>query len=119
MRTTEAHDPVPRAIVLYAALGLADFGFTLAALSAGGTELNPLLAWALSVGLFEYLKLALTLLVCAAMLFLWPRSVFARRVTIYANLLMMALVAYHVSLWARAMHETPPCEKASRGARPP
>ncbi|MEW5883036.1 MAG: DUF5658 family protein [Armatimonadota bacterium] len=104
MRTTEANAPVPRAIVLYAALGLADFGFTLAALNAGGRELNPLLAWALSVGLFEYLKLALTLLVCAAMLFLWPRSAFARRATIAANVLMGVLLAYHVSLWARAMH---------------
>lgn len=101
---TDAHAPVPRAIVLYAALGLADFGFTLAAISAGGRELNPFLAWALSVGLFEYLKLALTLLVCAAMLFLWPRSSFARRATIAANVLMSVLLAYHVSLWARAMH---------------
>lgn len=101
---TDARAPVPRAIVLYASLGLADFGFTLAALNAGGRELNPFLAWALSVGLFEYLKLALTLLVCLAMLFLWPRSAFARRATIAANVLMAVLLAYHISLWARAMH---------------
>ncbi|RMG25495.1 MAG: hypothetical protein D6724_03920 [Armatimonadetes bacterium] len=70
----------------------------------GPSTLPPSVAWALSVGLFEYLKLALTLLVCAAMLFLWPRSAFARQATIAANVLMGVLLAYHVSPWARAMH---------------
>ncbi|RMG25500.1 MAG: hypothetical protein D6724_03945 [Armatimonadetes bacterium] len=104
MRKIEAERAVPGAIVLYAALGLADFGFTLATIHAGGRELNPFLAWALGVGLFEYLKLALTLLVCAVMLFLWPRSSAARRVTHVANVLMGILLLYHILLWARAMH---------------
>jgi hypothetical protein len=104
MRKIEADRAVPGAIVLYAALGLADFGFTLATIQAGGRELNPFLAWALGVGLFEYLKLALTLLVCSVMLLLWHRTSIARGVTYIANLLMSALLVYHIAIWARVIH---------------
>ncbi len=90
------------AIVLYACLSLLDFGFTLAVFSVGGVEANPVLRWFALHGLFEFAKIACTLLVCCVAFHLWDRSI-AQRVVHLGNVVMASVLVYHVSLWANLL----------------
>lgn len=90
---------VPAPIVLYAALSLADLGFSLAAFEAGAREANPLLAWFAQWGLFEFAKLVLTLLVCCVAFRAWPGRG-TEAILRMGNLAMTALFVYHLCLLA-------------------
>lgn len=95
--TPKAKSWVPDWLVLYAALGLGDMAFTLAAFQYGATEANPFLRTLQTTGLFEFTKLALTLLVvCIGYRFKNNRIVFS--CVSMANAVMVALNVYHVSL---------------------
>lgn len=87
--------PVP--IVVYATLGVLDYGFTLAAFGHGAHEANPALRWFADHGLFEFAKLSLTLLVCCIAAYIW-QSPGTRRAMLVGNLLMAGVLAYHVDL---------------------
>lgn len=87
--------------MLYAVLSVADYGFTLAALCRGAREGNPALAWFLEHGLFDFVKLSLTLLVCCVATRLWDHAI-ARRVLRLGNVLMAGVALYHLAfLFAR------------------
>jgi len=88
---------IPTAILLYAVLSLFDYGFTLAALTEGAIELNPALGWFHSHGLFEFVKLSLTLIVCCAAYRIWNRP-YVQEVMRVANTLMGVVLAYHLIL---------------------
>ncbi|MCH8274082.1 MAG: hypothetical protein IH851_04770 [Armatimonadetes bacterium] len=90
--------PVPWPIVVYASLALADFGMTLVAFRLGAIEANPALAWFAREGLFEFVKLSLTLLVCSVAFLLWSRSL-TKAVMLAANVMMLGVLAHHVRLW--------------------
>ena len=87
---------MPAGLVFYGVLGLADFGLTLAAFQHGATEANPMLRHVQGVGLFEFLKLALTLLVVTLGYKLWHLPI-TRTVIGFANGMMVALVVYHIA----------------------
>lgn len=90
---------VPSWLVLYAALGLLDLGFTLAAFEFGATEANPVLRDLQSVGLFEFSKLSLTLLVlCIGYRMKRNRTIYS--CVMLANAVMVAVAVYHVSNFA-------------------
>ena len=94
---SQRHIWVPDWLVLYAFLGLGDLAFTLAAFEYGATEANPLLRGLQTTGLFEFTKLSLTLLVvCIGYRFRTNHTV---QVSVsMANVMMIALNVYHVSL---------------------
>ncbi|MCB8932648.1 MAG: DUF5658 family protein [Fimbriimonadaceae bacterium] len=94
--STRISATLPFAIVLYAALSVADYGFTLAALSHGAREGNPALAWFIEYGLFDFVKLSLTLLVCCVATQLWERPI-ARHVLRFGNVLMVGVALYHLA----------------------
>lgn len=82
--------------MLYAALGVTDYGFTLAAFIYGAHEANPALKWFADHGLFEFAKLTLTLLVCCIAAYVWSAPATRKAMTI-GNALMAGVVAYHVA----------------------
>jgi len=86
---------VPRPIVLYALLGVLDFGFTLIAFQLGFTEGNPILDWYASHGLFEAAKVGSTVIVVLLGFLLWELR-FVRSVLAGANLLMAGVIAFHI-----------------------
>ncbi len=86
---------IPAPVVLYAALGVVDYGFTIAAFVSGAREANPALAWFAEQGLFEFAKLSLTLLVCCVGTHLWSLPI-ARRAVAFGNVLMSGVLAYHL-----------------------
>lgn len=86
---------VPKQIVLYALLGVLDFGFTLIAFQLGFTEGNPVLDWYASHGLFEAAKVGSTLAVVLLGFLLWEVR-FVRSVLVGANILMVGVIAFHV-----------------------
>lgn len=86
------------AIVLYAAFSLLDFGFTLAIFAVGGCEANPVLRWFALHGLFEFAKIASTLLVCCIAFKLWDRKL-AQSILHLGNAIMACVLVYHVSIW--------------------
>jgi hypothetical protein len=89
---------VPHAVVVYALLGLLDFGFTIIAFIYGYGESNPLLAWYQQHGLFEIMKVGSTLVIITMGFLLWP--IRAVRFVIYAADLAMAIVfVYHLVFW--------------------
>ena len=55
--------PVPVPLVLYAVLGILDFGLTLIAFQLGFKEGNPILDWYAQNNLFEAAKIGSTLAV--------------------------------------------------------
>jgi uncharacterized membrane protein YidH (DUF202 family) len=81
--------------VLYTALGVLDYGFTIAAFVTGAREANPALAWFAEQGLFEFVKLSLTLLVCCVGTHLWSLPI-ARRAVALGNVLMGGVLTYHL-----------------------
>ena len=88
---------VPSWLVLYAFLGLGDMAFTLAAFEFGAREANPFLGALQTTGLFEFAKLSLTLLIiCIGFRYKDNRAVFI--CVTAANVVMVALNVYHVSL---------------------
>ena len=87
---------IPAGLVLYGALSLADLGFTLVAFHYGATEANPMLRHVQGVGLFEFLKLTLTLLVVVVGYKLWHLPI-TKTVIGFANGMMVALVIYHIA----------------------
>lgn len=90
---------VPDWLVLYAVLGLADLALTLAAFQYGATEANPVLRSLVTVGLFEFTKLSLTLLVlCIGYRFRCNRIVVGS--IVIANAVMVGVTVYHVSNFA-------------------
>ena len=89
---------LPGAVVLYGALGLLDFGFTVAAFRIGAYEVNPVLAWFLLQGLFEFAKLSLTLLVICLAVRFWS-DVWTRRMLLFGNVIMTGVLLYHLNVW--------------------
>ena len=87
---------LPAGLIFYGALSLADLGFTLIAFHHGATEANPMLRHVQGVGLFEFVKLTLTLLVVVVGYKLWHRPI-TRTVIGFANGVMVALVIYHIA----------------------
>ena len=83
--------------MLYAALGITDYGFTLAAFVHGAREANPALKWFADHGLFEFAKLSLTLLVCCVAAYIWKAPV-TKRAMVVGNVLMGGVVVYHVAM---------------------
>jgi len=86
---------VPRPIVLYAILGVLDFGCTLIALQLGFTEGNPILDWYASHGLFEVAKIGSTVSVVLLGFLLWELRL-VRSVLTAANILMTGVLAFHL-----------------------
>jgi hypothetical protein len=102
MRSVSCHSALavatPLPVALYAFLSLADFGLTLAAFAVGGTEANPALAWFVSWGLFDFAKLASTLLVCCVAYHCWENRLVRRLMTL-GNWVMVGVLAHHLRLW--------------------
>jgi hypothetical protein len=88
--------PVPKPIVLYAVLGILDFGFTLMAFQLGFKEGNPILAWYANNGLFEIAKVLPTIAVVFIGFLLWERK-FVRAVVLSANVLMVGVIGFHLA----------------------
>lgn len=88
---------IPGDLVFYAVLALLDFGLSLYAFGYGHPELNPVLADAEADGLFNFMKLALTLLIVCIGVHLWRKRV-ARAIVTIANAVMVSLIIYHVSI---------------------
>jgi hypothetical protein len=59
--------------VLYAAFGLTDLLFSLAAFARGIPEANPFLAWLVPTGMFVLMKLLMTALVACLIVYFYPR----------------------------------------------
>ena len=93
----ELREYVPDWLTLYVFLGLGDLGFSLIAFQSGAIEANPLLYQAQQIGLFEFAKLSLTLLVLCVGFLLRKRRI-TEVVMAGANTLMVCLIVYHVSL---------------------
>ncbi|MDQ2986658.1 MAG: DUF5658 family protein [Armatimonadota bacterium] len=87
--------PVPPPIVIYAILGILDFGFTLIAFQLGFKEGNPILNWYASHDLFEVAKISSTFIVVLLGFLLWELR-FVRGVLVGANVLMLAVVGFHM-----------------------
>ena len=88
---------VPDWLTLYVFLGLGDLAFTLIAFQCGAIEVNPVLLQAQQIGLFEFAKLTLTLLVLCVGFLLRKREI-TKVVMSGANVVMVSLIVYHVSL---------------------
>lgn len=91
---------VPKPVVLYVFLSLLDFGFTIGAFVLGASEANPALQWFKGHGLFEFVKLSATLLVCCVGYLMWRHRPIRRVITI-GNAIMLCVVLYHSYLWYR------------------
>ena len=96
-RSAELVELIPDWLALYVYLGLGDLAFTLAAFQLGAIELNPYLEHAQRSGLFEFSKVSLTLLVLCVAFKLRRRKV-TERIMAWANVGMICLNVYHVSL---------------------
>ena len=96
MKWPELTEFIPDWLVLYVFLGLADLGFTLAAFQCGAIEANPVLRAAQSTGMFEFSKIALTLLVVCVGFLLRQRRI-TEIVMAGANAFMVSLCVFHVS----------------------
>lgn len=88
--------PVPAPLVIYAVLGILDFGLTLIAFQLGFKEGNPILDWYAENGLFEVAKIGSTVAVVLIGFLLWELRI-VRGVLAAANVLMLAVVAFHVA----------------------
>jgi hypothetical protein len=87
---------LPDWLVVYVFLGIADLAFTLTALRLGAREANPVLDGALDVGLFEFVKISLTLLIlCVA--YKYRHLKLVENIMQFANAFMAALIVYHVA----------------------
>ena len=75
---------------------MGDLVFTLIAFQLGATEANPFLRSLQSEGLFEFMKVSLTLLVLCVAYRLRNRT-FIQNVMAVANCFMVVLNVYHVS----------------------
>ena len=95
---------VPGAVVLYAVLGLLDFGFTLMSFQLGFREANPILSWYAERGLFEVVKITSTIVVVMLGFFLW-RVIAVRSVIYGANAVMTGVLVYHLVIWIRLLAE--------------
>jgi hypothetical protein len=90
------HEHVPDWLTLYVFLGVSDLAFTLTALQLGAREANPFLNSTIDLGLFEFMKISLTLLIlCVAFLYRRKRAV--QSVMMFANGLMAVLIVYHTA----------------------
>ena len=88
------HESVPDWLTLYVFLGVSDLAFTLAALQIGVREANPFLAQYIDLGLFEFVKISLTLLVlCICYRYRKHRAV--ENIMSVANTVMATLIVYH------------------------
>lgn len=87
--------PVPVPLVLYAVLGILDFGLTLIAFQMGFKEGNPILDWYAQNNLFEAAKIGSTLAVVFIGFLLWELKI-VRNVLSVANVLMIGVVAFHM-----------------------
>lgn len=90
------HEHVPDWLTLYVFLGVSDLAFTLTALQLGAREANPFLNQTISVGLFEFMKISLTLLIlCVA--FRYRNKPLVCNIMMVANGFMAVLVVYHTA----------------------
>ncbi len=87
-------ESVPDWLTLYVFLGIADLAFTLAALQLGVREANPFLAQCIEHGLFEFMKISLTLLVLCICYKFRQHGVVQSTMAV-ANTVMATLVVYH------------------------
>jgi hypothetical protein len=95
-RLAHLREHVPDWLTFYVFLGVADLAFTLTALQLGAREANPFLAQTIDLGLFEFVKISLTLLIlCICYRFRQRRLV--QNVMTVANGFMAVLVVYHVA----------------------
>ena len=78
-------------IIIYAVLGILDFGLTLIAFQLGFKEGNPILDWYAQNNLFEVAKVGSTLSVVFIGFLLWELRV-VRGVLVVANFLMIGVV---------------------------
>ncbi len=88
---------IPTEIVLYAALAMIDFALTILAIQTGHQELNPVLRSAHDQGLFDFMKLSLTLLVVCIACYMWRKRI-TRHIMALANAVMVSVIVYHVSV---------------------
>jgi hypothetical protein len=89
-------ESVPDWLTVYGFLGISDLAFTLVALQLGAREANPFLAHYIDFGLFEFVKISLTLLVlCICYRFRHSQTIV--NVMAVANTFMATLIVYHVS----------------------
>jgi hypothetical protein len=87
---------VPMPLILYAALGILDFGLTLIAFQLGFKEGNPILDWYAQNNLFEVAKVGSTLAVVFIGFLLWELRI-VRGVLVAANVLMVGVVGFHLA----------------------
>ena len=83
-------------LILYAALGILDFGLTLIAFQLGFKEGNPILDWYAQNNLFEVAKVGSTLAVVFIGFLLWELRI-VRGVLLAANVLMVGVVGFHLA----------------------
>lgn len=96
--TDRAHfrEHVPDWLTFYVFLGVADLAFTLTALQLGAREANPFLASTIDVGLFEFVKISLTLLILC-ICYRFRQKALVQNIMSVANGFMAVLVVYHVA----------------------
>lgn len=90
------YEHVPDWLTVYVFLGVADLAFTLTALRLGAREANPFLATTIDLGLFEFVKISLTLLI-ACIAYRYRSITLVETVMGFANAFMAALIVYHVA----------------------
>ena len=83
-------------VILYAVLGILDFGMTLMAFKLGFQEGNPILNWYAANGLFEVAKVGMTIAVVVIAFLLWDFKI-VKGIVYAANVLMLGVVAFHVA----------------------
>lgn len=89
-------EPIPAWLTMYVFLGMGDLFFTMVALQVGASEANPVLSNLQGHGLFEFSKIALTLLIlCIAYRLRKHRMV--EGIMSFANVFMASLFVYHVA----------------------
>lgn len=96
MERAHLREHVPDWLTFYVFLGVADLAFTLTALQLGAREANPFLASTIDVGLFEFVKISLTLLILC-ICYRFRKRPLVQNIMSVANGFMAVLVVYHVA----------------------
>lgn len=87
-------ESVPDWLTLYVFLGVSDLALTLVAFQLGVREANPFLAHFVDLGLFEFMKISLTLLVLC-ICYRHRRVPIVENIMAVANTVMATLIVYH------------------------
>ncbi len=87
-------ESVPDWLTLYVFLGVSDLALTLVAFQLGVREANRFLAQFIDLGLFEFMKISLTLLVLC-ICYRHRKQRVVQNIMSVANTVMATLIVYH------------------------